>query len=289
MGSGKILNTYNYNYLYFNKNYVAKNNIVSFKATNLSEQKQRWDAASEIWASCKQKGGNTLQKEIITKTLLKELGDVKQQVILDAGCGEGFYSRLMSGLGARVTGVDFSNNQIQKAKEIETTNNLGIKYINESVTNLKSIKNNSIDKIVSIMLTMYLDDSNLAKTMQEFQRVLKPDGELLIITRHPFTTRQKDEANTGSHEYLAGYFSKKPFVNQLNLNGDKLEVKYYPRTISELFNCFTKAGFVVTKIDEPQPSKAALLKYKACISLQYYSQNPMAITIKARKIANFLK
>lgn len=273
-----------------NKNNYSKNNLISFKAkSNLIEQRTIWNNVSTDWADCKHQGGNILQQEIITKSLLQNLSNINGSEILDAGCGEGFYSRLMSRLGARVVGVDFSKKQIEKAKKLEDTANNGIRYINESVTSLRSIKSNSMDKVVSVMLTMYLDDANFKKALEEFNRVLKSDGELIILTRHPFTTRKKDELKlAGSHEYLSSYFSKQPFDNTLNLDGKKVDVKYYPRTMSEIVNGLVNTGFALIRMDEPKPGKSALLKYKASASLQYYSDNPMAIVLKAKKIASKL-
>src|SRR4030095_6927814 len=44
----------------------------------------------------------------ILPTLLALLGDVSGQDVLDAGCGEGYLSRILAARGARVTGVDLS-------------------------------------------------------------------------------------------------------------------------------------------------------------------------------------
>src|SRR5947209_16922971 len=44
----------------------------------------------------------------ILAPLLAQLGDVTGQEVLDAGCGEGYLSRILAARGARVTGVDLS-------------------------------------------------------------------------------------------------------------------------------------------------------------------------------------
>src|SRR5215471_524811 len=44
----------------------------------------------------------------ILTPLLAQLGDVTGQDVLDAGCGEGYLSRILAARGARVTGVDLS-------------------------------------------------------------------------------------------------------------------------------------------------------------------------------------
>jgi len=56
--------------------------------------------------------------------------------ILDLGCGPGLYSALLAQKGHRVTGVDFSENSINYAKQQAKEKNLDIRYINEDYTKL---------------------------------------------------------------------------------------------------------------------------------------------------------
>ena len=51
----------------------------------------------------------------ILPVLLAQLGDVAGQDILDAGCGEGYLSRVLAARGARVTGVDLAPRLVELA------------------------------------------------------------------------------------------------------------------------------------------------------------------------------
>src|SRR5215831_16298197 len=51
----------------------------------------------------------------ILPPLLAQLGDVTGQDLLDAGCGEGYLSRILAARGARVTGVDLSPRLVELA------------------------------------------------------------------------------------------------------------------------------------------------------------------------------
>src|SRR5215472_4597559 len=51
----------------------------------------------------------------ILTPLLAQLGDVTGQEVLDAGCGEGYLSRILAARGARVTGVDLSPRLVELA------------------------------------------------------------------------------------------------------------------------------------------------------------------------------
>ena len=48
--------------------------------------------------------------------MLDALGDVAGNCVLDIGCGEGRFSRVLAGLGARVTGVDLAKPLVARAR-----------------------------------------------------------------------------------------------------------------------------------------------------------------------------
>lgn len=71
------------------------------------------------------------KEENIDKTInwiLKEL-DKEHGEILDLGCGPGLYSQKLAKKGYKVTGIDFSENSIEYAKNRAEQNNLDIEYI----------------------------------------------------------------------------------------------------------------------------------------------------------------
>jgi len=69
---------------------------------------------SEIVKKREQAG---IEQEPIMPHFLKLLGDVSGLTVLDAGCGQGYLSRILASRGAHVTGIDISPNLIQMACE----------------------------------------------------------------------------------------------------------------------------------------------------------------------------
>ena len=66
---------------------------------------------------------------IETYTLMGLLGELSGKSVLDVACGEGFYTRLLRGVGAeRVVGVDLSPGMIALARSQESVAPLGIDY-----------------------------------------------------------------------------------------------------------------------------------------------------------------
>jgi ubiquinone/menaquinone biosynthesis C-methylase UbiE len=95
----------------------------------------------------------------------------KNLKILDAGCGTGKLAKLMQKYGT-VTGIDMSNEALMFAKKRGVTVKKG------SVTEIP-FPNNSFDIVTSIdvIVSKSVDDR---KALQEFYRVLKPGGILIL-------------------------------------------------------------------------------------------------------------
>lgn len=61
--------------------------------------------------------------------ILKNLDNIKGKKIIEFGCGSGYWTRLLSGKGAKCVGVDNSKEQIERAIEEEKRKPRGIKYL----------------------------------------------------------------------------------------------------------------------------------------------------------------
>ena len=114
-------------------------------------------------------------------TYLNLLGELTGKSILDLGCGEGFYTRQFSHLGAtRVVGVDLSPKMIELAKQEEAREPLGIEYIVADVYELGKI--GSFDLVVaSYLLNDARTKEQLLQMCQTIYANLKPSGRFVTI------------------------------------------------------------------------------------------------------------
>ena len=101
----------------------------------------------------------------------------QKKVILDAGCGEGYGSYLLAGVGAKVIGIDISEQAVRHAKKKYVRENL--KYQVMDITYL-DFPNGSFDVVVSFQVIEHLN--NVQKFLKEIKRVLKKDGWAIIGT-----------------------------------------------------------------------------------------------------------
>ena len=63
-------------------------------------------------------------------TLMNQIGDPRGLAVLDVGCGEGFYTRMIRERDAgRVIGIDLSHRMIELARTQDAQQRLGIEYV----------------------------------------------------------------------------------------------------------------------------------------------------------------
>ena len=98
--------------------------------------------------------------------------------ILDIGCGGGLISEPMSRLGAKVTGIDASNKNINVAKMHSKKSDLKINYINTSPENLNTFE--KYDIILNLEIVEHVDNVNLY--IQSCYKLLKKNGLMFTAT-----------------------------------------------------------------------------------------------------------
>jgi SAM-dependent methyltransferase len=95
---------------------------------SLREIQKGWDKGAEIWNANYGKYGDAYRQNIFNPALFPLIGNVEGKKILDAGCGNGYLSRLLAEKDAQVTGVDLSRSFIEIARRYEKKKPLGIRY-----------------------------------------------------------------------------------------------------------------------------------------------------------------
>ncbi|MFA1820193.1 class I SAM-dependent methyltransferase [Virgibacillus oceani] len=118
-------------------------------------------------------GGLKLTKELLAHEKL----DVSTSV-LDAGCGTGQTAAYIAKeYGCHVTALDNNEIMVEKANDRFLTEKLQIKAVEGSVEDLPFAEA-SFDIVLSESVMLFTD---VARSIPEFKRVLKPNGKLLAI------------------------------------------------------------------------------------------------------------
>jgi len=105
------------------------------------------------------------------------LNYVKDKVVLDIACGEGYGSNLLADLARSVAGVDIDSATITQARNKYTKTNL--KFSEGSVEQIPS-PDHAFDVVVSFETLEHITEHE--KMFHEIKRVLKPGGLLIVST-----------------------------------------------------------------------------------------------------------
>lgn len=93
---------------------VSRSRISVAEATRLS--KSRWDAVASDGDRFVEEGHDYHRHRLHGPGLTRVAGPVRGRDVLDIGCGQGWFSRILAARGAKVTGVDRSASQVKLAE-----------------------------------------------------------------------------------------------------------------------------------------------------------------------------
>ena len=171
-----------------------------------SNQKM-WDdrvdvhALSEMYDISSFKAG----RNSLTSIELDEIGDVSGKKILHLQCHFGQDSLSLSRMGAKVTGVDFSEKAVNYARKLNNEMGLNAEFIHSDVYGLKEKLDEQFDLIyTSFGVIGWLPDLN--KWAGIINYFLKPGGIFYMAEFHPFIWTLDHENDFKIHY---PYFNKK--------------------------------------------------------------------------------
>ena len=221
---------------------------------------KRWDRFADTYAANHTAKGDPHKEVFLNPTLLALIGTVKNKKVLDAGCGEGYFSRILAKSEAVVTAVDYSERMLEIAKE-RTAFELPIDYRHGNCEDLYFLEDKSFDIIVSNMVIHDLPNYEIA--FQEMQRLLVDGGFFVFSILHPcFMTPESGWERTDEGEKLFWkvdkYFHEDIYEQAM---GGKEKILYFHRTLTSYVNAIIATGFSIESIVEPKPSEDMLKKY----------------------------
>ena len=174
---------------------------------------------------------------------LKLIPEVEGKSILDAACGPGKYAEILLSRGAIVTGFDISPKMVKLAKD---RNGESANFFNHDLSKpFKMFEAESFDIVLCALALNYVQDWTL--TIQEFQRILKPNGNLVISIEHPFFEYNYFKSKT--------YFEIEHVKCTWNGFGKPVEINSFRRPLNECLMPLTNNGFYIDKLIEPKPTK----------------------------------
>ena len=149
----------------------------------MSHEKERqsleyWDGRAAEYSRHQMASYDSEKRTRFAELLAESLPEGRGLNALDLGCGSGFMTMLLADAGCRVTGIDFSQEMIDRARE-----NLAAKGYEADLFQMRAQKlafpDDTFDFIVSRNVTWVLEDVDAVYA--EVMRVLKPGGVFLNL------------------------------------------------------------------------------------------------------------
>lgn len=212
-----------------------------------------WGNVANWYNNLIEKDDNSYQKKLILPNLIRLVEAKRGEVILDLACGQGFFAREFSKVGAKVIGVDASQELIDFARKHRS--NLTIKYHVSEAHKLNFLQNNSIDKVLIVLSLQNIE--NVQEVIKEISRVLRSKGKLYMVLNHPAFRIPKnsswgwDEAKKTQYRRLDSYLSESKEQIQMH-PGDKPWEKTlsFHRPLQYYFKALNKNGMFISRLEE---------------------------------------
>jgi 2-polyprenyl-3-methyl-5-hydroxy-6-metoxy-1,4-benzoquinol methylase len=186
----------------------------------------------------------------IMSHFLQVVGDVSGLRVLDAGCGEGYLSRILTQRGANVTAIDISAPLVEIARTKELADQ--ISYQVADLSQPLSVYQGHFDLVASFfVLNDVYDYRGFLTTLGS---VLNHAGRLVIFMNNPYSFVMRN--------FVTDYFAPGLAFPYLGLADLGVKVHFYQRTLEEYLDACFAAGFQLQRlVDVPTPWqwKGALL------------------------------
>ncbi len=136
---------------------------------NTSEVKRYFDTVKETPLS--------VEGEKIEEKVILGLVDIRKGMkVLDLGCGEGRWAKVLDSKGIEYTGVDFSNELIKKAKKNNFNNY--VSFVNKPAQ--EYYLKEKFDLILLFGLIPYMNDEEIRQLSKNCFEMLEEDGKLIL-------------------------------------------------------------------------------------------------------------
>lgn len=229
-------------------------------------------------------------KSTLNTIELELLGNVKEKSILHLQCHFGQDTLSLSRMGAKTTGIDFSDKAIEKAKELNEKLKLDAKFICCDVYETLKHTNQKYDIVYSSYGTIgWLPD--LDKWANVISESLKPNGIFVFAEFHPVVWMFDNNFN----EVFYNYFNVEEIIeDEIGTYADRytgIETRTvtWNHAFTEVLNALIKVGLEIENFNEYnyspyncfnhteefEPNKFRIKKFANKI--------PMVYALKARK------
>ena len=262
-----------------NLNYIDINKNLWNKKTDIHYDSDFYDVESFI------KG-----KDSLNPIELDLLGDIKGKTVLHLQCHFGQDTIALARHGARPTGVDFSENALQKAQKLNAQIGTNATFVQSDIYTLTEVLDEKFDVIfTSYGVIGWLPD--MEKWANIIAHFLKPNGQFILVEFHPIVWMFSDDFQQIEFNYM----ESGPIVEEIqgtytDRNAPMKEKSIcWNHGLSTVINALIKAGLKMTDFQEYNYSPYDCFENTIKIDERKYKikgledKIPMVYSVKAEK------
>jgi 2-polyprenyl-3-methyl-5-hydroxy-6-metoxy-1,4-benzoquinol methylase len=174
---------------------------------------------------------------------LDVVGDVSRLTVLDAGCGEGYLSRILAQRGAQVTGIDIASKLVEMARAKDPDG--AITYQVADLSQPLPAYQAHFDLVTSYFVLNDVPDYQGFLTT--LSAVLKPAGRLALFINNPYSFVVRGHIT----DYFAASGQRFPYRG---MTEEGVKVFFWHRTLEDYLSASFAAGFRLQRlVDVPSP------------------------------------
>lgn len=205
-----------------------------------------WDRSAEAWLSAMSDQGDWARVAVLDRVMIERATLAWPQRVLDVGCGEGRFCRLLDGPGRRIVGIDPTRTLIEAARKRHPGGDYHIGRADSL-----PFADGAFDLVVSYL--SLVDIRQLGPAVAEITRVLAPRGKLLLANLASYNSAGrwlKDESGGPVGFLIDRYLEERPVRQQWN----GIDIVNWHRPLSTYMRLFLETGLRLTWFDEPAPA-----------------------------------
>lgn len=223
-----------------------------------------WDQSALAWIEM-QSQGEFHRVSLLDDHVLRAVGDVDGLVVVDVGCGEGRFARMLAERGAITIGVDPTAALIEQARLLDPEGEYHLAFADQI-----PVESESADLVIFYLVI--IDIEHLQPALVEAARVLKPGGRVVVANIVPFRDSElfweRDSKGKKLFWKVHGYGHERGMLCQWG----GMKIINYHRMLGTIFRGFLSAGFQLVDYTEILPT-AEQLKTHRQLSDEFIAPN----------------
>ena len=209
-----------------------------------------WTASARAYIQLQDKGDPN-RTMLLDPVMLHLCADVRGLRVLDLGCGEGRFCRMLAERGASTVGVDLVREMVAIGRKRSSGDQA---YVQASAEALP-LRDGAFDLVVSYVTLVDIPDFRAA--IAQSARVLKPGGAFVVANLGFVTASEgwlRDEAGNRLYHQVDRYAEERAQVYEWS----GIKIRNWHRPLSSYMQSYLDAGLTLREFLEPVPPDDSL-------------------------------